>query len=180
MGELLYAIKKVKNKGAAGTDIPPLFLKSLGPLALQELLSLFNSSFSLAHCPRIWRVAIIIPLLKAGKCPSEVASFCPISPTSSVVKVLEHILADCLYYIIKTINLFSQFQAGFRKGWSCENQITRMVQAMEDGFQQCPMQQFTLHTDSVRFQQSILYGLDRKVTAPFVRYWLFPLCLFDV
>ena len=42
--------------------------------------------------------------------------------------------------------MFSQFQAGFRKGRSCEDQITRIVQAIEDGFQQCPMKQsvFTL------------------------------------
>ena len=72
MGELLSAIKKMKGKGAAGPDnIPPSFLKSLGPLALQELLSIFNSSFSLALCPRIWRVATIIPLLKAGKLPGK-------------------------------------------------------------------------------------------------------------
>ena len=37
MGELVSAIKKKKGKGAAGPDnIPPLFLKSLGPLAVQE------------------------------------------------------------------------------------------------------------------------------------------------
>ena len=125
MSEPLSAIKKMKGKGATGPDnIPPSFLKSLGPLALQELLSIFNSSFSLSHCPRIWRVATIIPLLKAGKTPSEVASFRPISLTSCVVKLLERILADRLYHIAETNNLFSRLQAGFRKGRSCEDQIT--------------------------------------------------------
>ena len=39
MSELQFAIKKTKDKRAAGPDnIPPSFLKSLGPLALQELL----------------------------------------------------------------------------------------------------------------------------------------------
>ena len=75
------------------------------------------------------------PLLKAGKSPSEVASFRPISLTSCVVKLLERIIADRLYYIAETNNMFSRFQAGFRKGWSCEDQITRIVQAIEDGFQ---------------------------------------------
>ena len=101
MGELYSAIKRMKGKGAACPDnIPPSFLRSFGPLALQELLSIFISSFSLAHCPQIWRVAIIIPLLKTGKSPSEFASFCPISLTSCVVKLLERILSDHLYYII--------------------------------------------------------------------------------
>ena len=135
----------MKGKGAAGPDnIPSLFLKSLGPLALQELLSIFNSLFSLAHCLRIWRVAIIIPLLKAKKSPNEVASFGPISLTSCVVKLLERILADRLYYIAETNNMFSQFQAGFCKGRNCEDQITRIVQAIEDDFQQRSMKRSVL------------------------------------
>ena len=145
IGELQSAIKRMKGKGAAGPDnVPPLLLKSLGPLALQELLSLFNSSLSLAHCPRIWRVATIIPLLKAGKSPSKITSFCPISLTSCVVKLLERILADRLYYIAETNNMFSRFQADFRKGRSCEDQITRIVQAIEDGFQQRSMKRSVL------------------------------------
>ena len=88
----------MKCKGAAGPDnIPPSFLKSRSHVALQELLSIFNSSFSLVHYPLIWRVAIIIPLLKAGKSPSKVASYCPISLKSCVVKLLECILTDRLY-----------------------------------------------------------------------------------
>ena len=141
MGELLSVIKKMKDKGATGPDnTPPSFIKSLGPLALQELLSMFNSSFSLAHCPWIWRVATIIPPLKAGKSPSEVALFHAISLTSCVVKLLERILADRLYYTAKTSNLFSQSQAGFCKGRSCEDQITWMVQEIQDGFQKCLME----------------------------------------
>ena len=101
MSKLQSAIKKMKGEGAADPDnIPISFLKSLGHLTFQELLSIFNSSFSLAHCPRIWRVATIIPLLKAGKSPSEVASFRPISLTSCVVKLLERILADRLSPIL--------------------------------------------------------------------------------
>ena len=37
--ELSTAIQKLKTKGAAGPDdIPPSFLKALGPIVLQELL----------------------------------------------------------------------------------------------------------------------------------------------
>ena len=93
MGEFLSAIEKMKSKGVAGLEkIPLSFHKSLGPLALPKFLSIFNSSFSLAHFPRIWRVDIITPLLKAGKSSSKVASFCPISFTSCVVKHLKEFL----------------------------------------------------------------------------------------
>ena len=177
MSELQSAIKKMKGKGAAGPDnISPSFLKSLGPLALQELLSIFNSSFSLAHCPRIWRVATIIPLLKAGKSPSEVALFRRISLTSCVVKLLERILADRLYYVAET-NMFSRFQAGFRKGRSCKDHITQIVQAIEDGFQHRPMQRsaltlldFSEAYDTVWREKLLLHMLNTGIPPTFIRW----------
>ena len=57
---------------------------------------------------------------------------------------LECILADLLYYIAETKNLFSRPQDGLSKGRSCEGQITGKVQAIEDGFQQRPMQRSVL------------------------------------
>ena len=179
MGELQSAIKKIDGKGAADPgNIPSSFLKSLGPLALQEFLSIFNSSFSLAHCPRIWTVATIIPLLKAGKSPSEVASFRPISLTSCVVKLLERILADRLYYIAETNNMFSRFQAGFHKGQSCEDQITRIVQAIEDGFQHCLMKRsvftlldFSKAYDTVWREKLLLHMLSTGIPATFI-HWI--------
>ena len=177
MSELQSAIKKMKGKGAADSDnILPSFLKSLGSLALQELC-IFNSSFLLAHCPRIWRAAIIIPLIKAGKSPSEVASFRPISLISCVVKLLERIIADRLYYISETNNMFSQFQAGFRKGWSCEDQITQIVQAIENGFRQRPMQRsvltlldFSKAYDTDWREKLLLHMLNTGIPPTFIRW----------
>ena len=178
MGQLQSAIKRMEGKGEAGPDnIPPSFLKSLDPLALQELLSIFNSSFSLVHCPRIWRVATIIPLLKTGKYPSEVVSFRAISLTSCVVKLLEHTLADHFYYTVKTNNMFSRFQVGFRKGQSCEDQITHVVQAIEDGFQKRPMKHsvltlldFSKAYDTVWREKLLLHMLNTGIPSPFIRW----------
>ena len=106
----------MKKKGACGPDdIPPSFFKNLGPAALEELLRIFNLSLSSGSCPQIWRNAIIIPLLKAGKPASDLASFRPISLTSCMVKVLERMLAERLYYIGESQGLFSYLQDGFRK-----------------------------------------------------------------
>ena len=175
MGELQSAIKEMK---AAGSDnIPPWLLKSRGHLTLQELLSIFNSSFSLAHCPRIWRVATIIPLLKAGKSPSEVASLRLISLTSCVVKLLERIPANCLYYIAETNNMSSWFQAGFHKGRSCEDQITQTAQAIEDGLQQRPMKcsvltllDFSKAYDTVWREKLLLPMLNTGIPPTLIRW----------
>ena len=174
---IFSAIQKMKHKEATGPDnSPPTLLKSLAPLALlQGLLCIFNASFYLEDCPRIWKVAIIIPLLKAGKSPSDVASFRPISVSSCVVNLLECIIADQLYYIAESNNFFGHFQASFCKGRSCEDQIL-IAQVIEDGFQQRPMQHsvltlldFSKVYDTVWQEKLILCMLDACIPITFVR-----------
>ncbi len=60
----------MRAKGAPRPeDIPTTFLKALGPRARQELLDIFNFTFSTGKSPQIWKIAIILLLKKAGKPP---------------------------------------------------------------------------------------------------------------
>ena len=139
MRELKTALRKMKRKGAPGSDdIPPAFLKELGPKALTELLEIFNYSFLNADIPQFWRHAFIIPILKAGKPACDVDSFRPISLTSCVVKLLERMISNRLNAIAENSKWFVNEQAGFRRGLSCEDQIIRLVQKVSDGFQLKP------------------------------------------
>ena len=145
MKELQTAIRKMKRKGAPGPDdIPPSFLKELGPEALKVLLSIYNESFWNAACPQIWRTAIIVPLLKAGKPSGALKSYRPVSLTSCVVKLMERLVAERIYHIMETGNRFSKLQAGFRRGRSCEDQILKLTQAIENGFQMKKMERSVL------------------------------------
>ena len=74
--------------------------------------------------------------------------------------------------------MFSQFQAGFRKGRSCEDQITRIVQAIEDGFQQRPMQRsvltlldFSKASDTVWREKLLLHMLNTGIPPTFI-HWI--------
>ena len=75
-------------------------------------------------------------------------------------------------------NLFGRSQAGFRKGRSCEDQITQIVQAREDSFQQPPMQSSVLTLldiskayDTVWRKKLLLNMLDAGIPSTFIR-WL--------
>ena len=139
MRELKKAIRKMKRKGAPGADdIPPAFLKELGPNALTELLEIFNDSFLHADIPQAWRHGIIIPILKAGKPACDVDSFRPISLTSCIVKLLERMISNRLNTMAENRKWLLNEQAGFRRGLSCEDQIIRLVQKVSDGFQMKP------------------------------------------
>jgi ribonuclease HI len=180
MPELKKAIKKMKMKGAPGPDdIPPSFLKNLGPVALQKLLDIFNLSFRSAACPQIWRNAIIIPILKAGKSAADIASFRPISLTSCAIKLLERMIAERLYFLAETKGWFSKFQAGFRKGRGCEDQILRLAQSIDDGFQHKPPKRsvmvlldFSKAYDTVWRERLLTSMLQKGVPSPYI-LWLF-------
>ena len=94
-------------------------------------------------------MALIIPLLKAVKSPSDMASFRPISLTSCFVKVIERMYAERIYHLAEKNEWIADIQAGFRKGHSCTDQIIRVCQGIEDGFQQKPT-----------FHRSVLVLLD--------------------
>ena len=99
------------------------------------MLQLFNRCLREGCTPQIWRNAVIIPILKANKSPSDLASFRPISLTSCVAKLMERIISDRLYHLAETNNWLSPLQAGFRKGRGVEDQILRITQRISDGFQ---------------------------------------------
>ena len=173
------AIRKMKTKGAAGPDnVPPSFLKSLGPIAKKELLAIFNMSFRRSVCPQSWRRAIIVPILKAGKPPSDLASFRPISLTSCIVKLFERMIGERLYQVAEKRGMLNYQQAGFRKGRSCEDQILRITQSIEDSFQQLPMQRsvlalldFSKAYDTVWRERLLTSMIDKAVPLPIVK-WL--------
>ncbi len=87
MEELDEAILQMRAKGAPGPDgIPLTFLQALGPRARQELLDIFNLSFSTGKSPQIWKIAIIVPLKKAGKPPGCMSLYRLIGLASCVAK----------------------------------------------------------------------------------------------
>ena len=98
---------------------------------------------------------------------------------SCVVKLLERILADRLYYIAESNHLSNCFQAGFWNGRSCEDQILRVVQAIKDDFQKKPMDcsvvlallSFRKACDTVWREKLLQHKLNMGVLATII-HWL--------
>ncbi len=60
--------------------VPTKLLKELLPVAEEPLLNIINSSLSLGHVPKAFKLAVIKPLIKKPKLdPCELASYRPIS-----------------------------------------------------------------------------------------------------
>ncbi|GFV97721.1 RNase H domain-containing protein [Trichonephila clavipes] len=75
------------SKSPSPDDIHGVMIDHLGPHGMQRLLDLFSLSWRLGRLPRVWRRAIIIPILKPGKDASSPHSFRHITLTSFIYTV---------------------------------------------------------------------------------------------
>ena len=110
-------------------------LKHLPELAQLLLLSLFNRSWYSHTFRSCWKPTTIIPIHKPGKPTSSPSSFHPISLTSCIFKLFEHLILSRLTFHLESNHLLSTCQAGFRPGRSSLDQILTLSQSIWDSFQ---------------------------------------------
>ena len=135
--ELRQAFSKIKLRKAPGPDkIHAEMLLKLGPVGKDVLLRLINLSWEQnKDLPQVWKNAHLVPILKKGKNPAEPRSFRPISLTSCIGKVAERMINRRLYWYLETSGYLGKNHAGFRKGKCTEDQLFRLTQSIQDGFQ---------------------------------------------
>lgn len=91
-------------------------LNHLSDLALAVILHLYNKVWQEGQLPGLWKQAVIVPIRKPGKDPTNPANYRPIALTSHMCKVMERMITERLTYYLETRNLRSKYQSGFRKG----------------------------------------------------------------
>ena len=137
MMELGQALGKLKLKKAPGLDkVHNEMLRELGPIGKEVLLRLINKTWKTSKVPKAWKTALITPLLKNGKPPGEAKSYRPISLTSCIGKLAERMVNSRLYWYLESTNSLNPHQAGFRKGSCTEDQLFKLTQNIQDGFQE--------------------------------------------
>ena len=100
---------------AAGPDgLHPQLLKMLPVEALVVVRDLFECNFRAGVVPQVWRLGVVVPLLKVGKDPSSMGSYGPVCLTSCMGKWLERVLGSRIRWRLESAGWLSVFQAGFR------------------------------------------------------------------
>jgi ribonuclease HI len=134
INEIEYAVKKLKSRKSPGVDmIYPEFLKNLGKCGRRVILNLCNITWQ-GNIPDGWRKAEVIPLLKKGKDGSTVEGYRPISLTSMIAKLMEHMVNFRLKCYLEANNVLAPHQAGFRNNRSTIDQIAYLQQDVKEGF----------------------------------------------
>lgn len=113
-------------------------LKHLSASICPILCALFSQSLSSGCIPHDWRIAKVIPIFKSGERSSPL-NYRPISLTSNICKLLEHIIHTQIINYLEDHNIIHKYQHGFRRGYSCDTQLAGFIHdihsSLDDGSQ---------------------------------------------
>ena len=145
--EFHVAASNLSSSTATGPDKVAYFmLKHFPRSGMDFLLHIFNFSWSSHSFPAIWKTSSTIPIHKMGKPLDSPVSFQPISLTSCVSKLFEHIIPSSLLFFLESNSILSRLlffleynsilspcQAGFHLGRSTLDQILFLSQPISNG-----------------------------------------------
>ncbi|KAG8342842.1 hypothetical protein ERJ75_000092500 [Trypanosoma vivax] len=99
--ELDVALRESSSGTAPGdNEIHCEELKQLDRVSRKCVVRLFNCSLRTGQVPAKWRHGIVVPLLKANRPASSMASFRPVTLTSTLCRLMQRIVArrvrDCI------------------------------------------------------------------------------------
>ena len=108
---------------AAGPDkLSGKLLKATAHEIAPVLQVIFRRSIDKGTLPQTWKEATISPVYKK-ECRSNPANYCPVSITSILCKILEHIINRHILDHLDEHRILVDAQYGFRKRRSCETQL---------------------------------------------------------
>ena len=124
---VIKLLKGLNPSKALGPDeLHPRVLKELAIELGLVFAHLFQQSIDTGEIPKEWSLANICPLIKKSD-RSLACNYRPVSLTCVPCKLLEHIVCLNIMAHLDEYKLLSDRQHAFRKGYSCETQLTTVI-----------------------------------------------------
>ena len=124
---VIKLLKGLNPSKALGPDeLHPRVLKELATELGPVLAHLFQQSIDTGEIPKEWSLANICPLFKKSD-RSLACNYRPVSLICVPCKLLEHIVCSNIMAHLDEYKLLSDRQHAFRKGHSCETQLTTVI-----------------------------------------------------
>lgn len=126
--EIIRILSSLNINKAPGPDgITNRILKSLPRKAIVQITQIVNAIIKLAIFPKIFKTALVIPVFKHGKNPSDPKSYRPISLLNGIAKLVEKVINERLNRFDRKQNLTPAYQFGFREKHNTVQQVARIV-----------------------------------------------------
>ena len=122
MEELRDALHRAHDTSAGPDEIHYQLLKHLPDASLLRLLNIFNKIWISGDFPSDWRKAIIIPIPKPGKDPTN---YRPIALTSCICKTMERMINRRLVWYLESNKLLTNVECSFRSRRSTVDHLVR-------------------------------------------------------
>ena len=124
---VIKLLKGLNPSKALGPDeLHPRVLKELTTKLGPVFANLFQQSMDTGEIPKEWSLANICTLFKKSD-RSLACNYRPVSLTCVPCKLLEHIVCSNIMAHLDEYKLLSDRQHVFRKGHSCETQLTTVI-----------------------------------------------------
>ena len=131
---VLKQLEVLDPKKGAGPDLlSPALLKFFAPYIYNTLSDIFQHSLNTGSVPKDWRTANVIPVFKKGS-RTDPLNYRPISLTSVVSKLLEHIVSHSIHSHLERFHLLNDCQHGFRSRRGCDTQLINTVTDLIDSY----------------------------------------------
>ena len=114
------------SKALEPDELHPRVLKELATELGPVFAHIFQQSIDTGEIPKEWSLANICPLFKKSD-RSLACNYRPVSLTCVPCKLLEHIVCSNIMAHLDEHKLLSDRQHAFRKGHSCETQLTTVI-----------------------------------------------------
>ena len=118
--KLLRDLDTTKSSGP--DDLSARLLQCLSSELSPALELLFYATIQQGQLPKDWRHARVSPIFKKGN-KNNAENYRPVSLTSIICKVAEHIIVSQMYDHLDLHHVFTDAQHGFRKRRSTETQL---------------------------------------------------------
>ena len=135
MDELDHALASCNDSAPGRDNICFEMIRKLAPTAKSFLLQFYNHIWLKNLFPEEWRKAIIIPILKPGKDPSNVTNYRPISLTSCLCKLLEKMINFRLAWFIQKNKVLTPTQFGSQNNRSTIDSLSHLEDHIRRGFE---------------------------------------------
>ena len=138
-------LRQLPIRKATGLDgIPARLLRAAASHIHIPLAHICNISMQTGVFPDEWKSARVTPIFKAGA-RDDVGNYRPVSILPVVSKLLERVIHDQLYQNLSENGVLSEWQSGFRPGFSTATAATYLVDHILAGMdnKMSPVQELT-------------------------------------
>ena len=119
-----------------GLDIfPPKLMHKAKSEIIELLVDIVNTSFKEGSFPDNWKTALIKPLIKKINAGTTESNYRPVSNLKYFSKVLECAALKQIVNHCESNNLLPDNQSAYRKGYSCETMLMKLVDIILNGME---------------------------------------------